>query len=273
MYSKTRKKTEQEIIESLSVIDDQMFRQMAKDPRFVTEILREILGDPDLEVIETKPQEGILPYLKRTVILDCLCRTSEGNIVNVEIQKADGGIDHQKRVRYHASMITVENTIPGTRFEDVPDVTVVYICGFDIFGLGKAMYEIERVIAGTTEKRYNGFREIYLTPSEDSTDISELMKVFTESDCYSERFPVTSDLKRYYKTIPEGINEMNFIVDEYLDKAREEAREEGRAEMIEKICLAVDSGEITREAAISICGLTEDEFDGCIRRITGENGL
>ena len=179
MYSKTRKKTGQEIIESLSVIDDQMFRQMAKHPRFVTEILREILGDPDLEVIETKPQEGILPYLKRTVILDCLCRTSEGNIVNVEIQKVDGRIDHQKRVRYHASMITVENTIPGTRFEDVPNVTVVYICGFDIFGLGKAMYEIVRVIAGTTEKRYIGFREIYLTPSEDSTDISELMKVFT----------------------------------------------------------------------------------------------
>ena len=134
----------------------------------------------------------------------------------MEVQKADRGIDHQRRVRYHSSMITVDNTYKGTDYRDIPDVTVIYICGFDIFGLGQAMYEVERVIAGTHKKLYNGCREIYLTPCEDKTDISELMKVFTESDCYSERFPVTSDLKRYYKTIPEGINEMNFIIDEYL---------------------------------------------------------
>lgn len=282
-----------DIIRASTVIDDIMFRRMAKDPDFMQEILRAILGDPLLTVIESRSQEDISPITGRGIVVDCLCRSTDGRIINVEVQKGDKGVDHQRRVRYHSSLITVENTGKGTKFSDVPDVTVVYICGFDIFGLGKAMYEIERVIAGTTEKRYNGFREIYLTPSEDSTDISELMKVFTESDCYSERFPVTSDLKRYYKTIPEGIDEMNFMVDEYIDKAREEAREEGlaegraegreegraegreeeRAEMIEKICLSVISGGIAREAAISVCGLTEDEFDLCMKKVTEKRAL
>ena len=125
-----------------------------------------------------------------------------------------------------------------------------------------------------------GCREIYLTPCEDKTDISELMKVITESDCYSERFPVTSDLKRYYKTIPEGIREMIFMVDEYLDKAREEAREEGLAEGREEgrekereetrmvVMKEFIEGRLSRETASAICRFSEEEFDHYLTMIS-----
>ena len=43
--------------------------------------------------------------------------------------------------------------------------------------------------------------------------------------------------------------------------------------MTEKICLAVNSGGIAREAAISVCGLTEDEFDLCMKKVTEKRAL
>ena len=43
--------------------------------------------------------------------------------------------------------------------------------------------------------------------------------------------------------------------------------------MIEKICLSVISGGIAREAAISVCGLIEDEFDVCMKKVTEKRAL
>ena len=215
---------------SLTIIDDIMFGQMAKDASFMQEILRTILRDPGLTVLESVPQEKLTPYLHRAVVVDCLCRTSDGRIINVEVQKSSGNIDHQKRVRYHSSVLTVENTPPGTPFDMIPDVTVIYICGFDIFDQGRAMYTVERVIAETGKILYNGYKEIYITPAEDDSDISELMKVFTDAGTYSDRFPVTSSLKKYYRTTPEGAEEMDFTFDEYLEECLSEARKKAISE-------------------------------------------
>jgi len=64
-------------LNSLSVIDDIMFRQMAKDTGFMQEVIRTTLGDPLLEVLESKPQVAIDPFRKRSIIVDCLCRTGD----------------------------------------------------------------------------------------------------------------------------------------------------------------------------------------------------
>ena len=68
---------------------------------------------------------------------------------------------------------------------------------------------------------YNGMEEIYVNAeARDGSDISELMRVFTEGDTYSQKFPVTSELKKLYR---EGDAKM-------IRTLSDDLREEGLAE-------------------------------------------
>lgn len=54
----------------LNPIDDLIFLKMAEYPIFCEEILRVILSDPKLTVIEAIPQESITNLQGRSIILD-----------------------------------------------------------------------------------------------------------------------------------------------------------------------------------------------------------
>ena len=217
-------------------IDDKLFSKMAEERAFCEEIIRVILGDPNLEVIEHHAQEVMTNLKGRSVQLDALCRLSDGKILNVEVQTYDNE-DHQRRVRYYGSVITTNRTPAGTAFRDVVNVCVIYIARFDLFGAGKPIYHIDRTVRETGEIVYNGMEEIYVNAeARDGSDVSELMQVFTEGPAYNEKFPVTSELKRLYR---EGDEKMirtlsDELREEGFEKGRKEGfeigREEGRAE-------------------------------------------
>ena len=54
--------------------------------------------------------------------------------MNVEVQKYQSEA-HQRRVRYHGALLTANYTPQGSSFSDVPNVCIIYIAKFDIFGL------------------------------------------------------------------------------------------------------------------------------------------
>lgn len=64
--------------------------------------------------------------------------------VNVEVQRSDDD-NHQKRVRYNTACVTGNITEPGSKFENVPVVYVIYITRNDFFRKGKTIYHVDRV--------------------------------------------------------------------------------------------------------------------------------
>ena len=94
------KMTSSEEARALNPIDDLMFRKMAEDVGFCEEILRVILEDNELKVLETIPQWTGTNLQGHSVILDAKCVKSDGRQVNIEVQKEDDD-DHQRRVRYN----------------------------------------------------------------------------------------------------------------------------------------------------------------------------
>ena len=228
-------------------IDDAMFSKMAEEKEFCQEIIRVILGDPLLEVIECRSQEFLTNLKGRSVQLDAVCRTGDGKRINVEVQKyADE--EHERRVRYHGALITANETPKSTRFSDVVDVCVIYIAKFDIFGAGKSVYHIKRTVAETGETVYNGFEEIYVNAEvRDGSDVAELMTVFTEDAAYSEKFPVTSGLKKRYR------GEDKRMIYTYSDQLLDE----GRMQMLVEL---VQEGLISLADASRKIGMPEDDF-------------
>jgi predicted transposase/invertase (TIGR01784 family) len=212
----------------LNPIDDLMFRKMAEDKEFCQEILRVILGDDELIVLESIPQWTGTNLQGRSVILDAKCVKGNGSQVNIEIQKANDD-DHQRRVRYNGAILTTNISDPGIKFENVPDVTVVFISKFDIFDGNLPLYHVDRVVRETGKKVDNGFEEVYVnTKVKDNSEVSELMEVFVDDTAYNSKFPKTSDGKRRYKETEKGLD----IMCEIMEKLATEARDEGKAEGI-----------------------------------------
>ena len=103
-------------------------------------------------------------YRKSTfyTILDAKCQLSNGKAVNIEVQKANDD-NHQKRVRYNGAILTTNITDTGSKFENVPDVCIVFISKFDVFNSGYSLYNIDKIVRQTGEVVNNGFEEIYVS--------------------------------------------------------------------------------------------------------------
>jgi predicted transposase/invertase (TIGR01784 family) len=188
----------------LNPIDDLMFRKMAEDKEFCQEILRVILEDEDLVVLESVPQWQGTNLQGRSVILDAKCTKGDGTFVDIEVQKSNDD-NHQRRVRYNGAILTTNVTDPGLHFEKVPDVCVVYISTFDIFKGKRSLYHVDRVVRETRDVVDNGFREVYVNAKvKDGTEVSELMEVFVEDDAYNDKFPKTSEGKHRFKNTEKG---------------------------------------------------------------------
>ena len=241
-----------EAIGTLNPIEDAVFRKMAESIEFCEEILRVFLQEPKLRVVSNHSQHSVTSIEGRSVILDAYCELEDGRKVNVEVQNANN-TDHQRRVRYYSSVLTTSLMKKGDSFDKVPNICIVYVCNFDIFGLNKSLYVIKRIIDKTEVELDNGLQEIYISPINDGSLIAELMRVFIESDVYNLKFPVTSEMKlRFnretkgekmtealrgvYEALREEVDResMKAAMREGMEKGMEEGRargmEEGRAE-------------------------------------------
>ncbi|MGP1434866.1 MAG: hypothetical protein ACTTKP_11370, partial [Catonella sp.] len=156
--------------------------------------------------------------------------------------------DHLKRVRYNGAILTTNITDPGTKFEDIPDVCIIFISKFDIFKGGLPVYHVDKVVRETGEIIDDGLTEIYITTvKKDGSKVSKLMELFIKDDAYNmEDFPVTSEIKTRFKISEGGRKEMNEMLEKIIKEEKEkserrgEKRGEKRGAENEKIRIAKD---------------------------------
>ena len=227
------KKNFEKYAKLLNPIDDLMFCKMAEHKDFCEEILRVILEDDRLTVLEAIPQWQGKNLTGRSVVLDAKCVTGDGRQINIEVQKADDD-NHLKRARYNAAVLTTNISETGKRFEFIPDVCIVFISKFDIFDGGLPLYHIDKVVRETGQVIEDGLTEIFVnTVNYDGSKPSRLMKLFTENDAYSnDEFPVTSELKSRLKSSEGGSRAMNEILEKLISDEKRESEKRGREEGI-----------------------------------------
>ena len=225
------KKNFEKYAKLLNPIDDLMFCKMAEHKEFCEEILRVILEDEGLTVIEAIPQWQGKNLSGRSVVLDAKCVTGDGRQINIEVQKADDD-NHLKRARYNAAVLTTNVSQTGKRFEFIPDVCIVFISKFDIFDGGLPLYHIDKVVRETAQVIEDGLTEIFVnTVNYDGSKPARLMKLFTENDAYSnDEFPVTSELKSRLKSSEGGSRAMNEILEKLISDEKRESEKLGRKE-------------------------------------------
>ena len=227
------KKNFEKYAKLLNPIDDLMFCKMAEHKEFCEEILRVILEDDELTVLEAIPQWQGKNLSGRSVVLDAKCLTGDGRQINIEVQKADDD-NHLKRSRYNASILTTNIAKTGKKFEFIPDVCIVFISKFDIFDSGLPLYHIDKVVRETGQVIDDGLTEIFVnTVNYDGSKPARLMKLFTDNDAYSnDEFPITSELKSRLKSSEGGSKTMNEILEKLIGDEKRESEIRGRKEGI-----------------------------------------
>ena len=136
--------------------------------------------------------------------------------------------DHQKRVRYYQSNIDISYRDKGRKYEDLPELYLIYMTKFDLFHLRQTKYTVSRSITGTDVVLDNGVHELYINAAnDDGTEIAELMEFFTETGTRKQQFPDLSGRIHYLKEEQEGVTRMCEAVRKYGDEREDRGRSEG----------------------------------------------
>ena len=249
------------IVAQLRAIDDIMFRKLCENIAFVEEILRVILEDDKITVVEVIPQDSIQNLRGRSVILDAYCKLGNGSYCNVEVQRSDSD-DHFRRVRYHAACITANVVDPGEQFEQVDDLVVVYISEFDPFDEGRTVYHVRNMVEETGRAVLDGLREIYVnTKYNDGSEIAELMQCFLEPVVTNPKFPALAKELQAEKGNVKGDESMCQLVEEYAQKRAKEYGEKQKAEgFLEALISLVNEQLLDPVDAARKANMSESEF-------------
>lgn len=238
------------LIQSLNVIDDVFFHKVAEDPEVCEEILRIILEKPKLKVIQCQVQRFLRNNGAHSVILDALCELDDGSFANIEVQKADND-DYQKRVRFNQSNIDTLFAEKGIKYEELPDIFMVFISKFDLFGKGRTIYHIDRVIREKGIVVENGVHEIYVNLAvNDGTEIAELMQYFKTSVGTNEKFEKLCNRVEYFKHEREGVKVMATLFEQYVAEEKAESLKRGIKGIVKTCRKFGQSYEIAKDSVL-----------------------
>lgn len=257
MDQKRPRKTEErqlEIVRQLRPIDDCFFEVMMEDPDACEELLQVVLENPLLRIKKetVSGQKSIRIIGKRSIRVDAYAEGNEDTVFNIEIQRADNE-NHVKRVRYNASVITVNRSEPGDLFEQVQELFVIYIADFDVLRNGRTISHAEMTCAETGVTLNDGLHEIFVTTiGKDNNKIARLMKEYKNPDMNNPEFPKQSKRVQEMKHDSKEAEKMCSLVEEY-------AREKVIQEAIESAVEFDRPKEETIARLIKKFGLTEEK--------------
>lgn len=122
-----------ELIKQFTIMNDIFMRNVLKEKactEFILQIITENIG---LRIVEQVLQMDYANLHGRAARLDCVALDTANKVYNLEIQQENEGA-LPKRPRYHASLLDANILEPGTEFQNLPCITVIFITKNDVLG-------------------------------------------------------------------------------------------------------------------------------------------
>jgi len=152
-------------LSELPLSNDFMFGAvMSQEP--IAKLFLEALLDISIEKIiyigvqETPAGE----YYARGVRLDVFLKDDKGTVYNIEMQMSNDK-DIEYRIRYYQGKIDRETLRKGAAYDELPDSYIVFVCNFDYFKRGLAVYKRKSVIEGCEDVSYDDGSHVYVLNS------------------------------------------------------------------------------------------------------------
>ena len=131
--------------------------------RLVQLLLRVVLGDEELTVVELNVVDRLSNPAGRTAELDVHAVDSKGNQHDIEVQISKSGAS-PRRARFYSALIDSHMAEPGKQFDfrRMKDSTVIFITRGDVFGDELPVYDFRREDVKTHRLMGDGTRILYV---------------------------------------------------------------------------------------------------------------
>ena len=190
------------------LLDDDFMTKVFEDISCAELLLRIILNDEGIRVLEAHSQRGIKNLQGRSVKLDILAVDSHNRVFNVEVQRSDRGAG-AKRARYNSALIDANVTEPGDQYEDLNETFVIFITENDVMKAGLPIYHIDRVVRETGKLFEDEEHIIYVNSQiKDETKLGRLMHDFSCTDAKDMKYRTLAERVRYFKEDEKGVAAM-----------------------------------------------------------------
>ena len=125
--------------EDLDITDDFIFSRVMRNKKLCRTLLEMILKVKigKIKFLTSHHAIQIEPNSKG-IIMDVYLK-DENRVINVEMQTTNKG-DLPRRARYYQAAADIDNTPKGSEYKDLKENVVIFICTFDPFHCGKAIY-------------------------------------------------------------------------------------------------------------------------------------
>ena len=232
------------------LLDDDFMTKVFEDISCAELLLRIILNDEGIRVLEAHSQRGIKNLQGRSVKLDILAVDSHNRVFNVEVQRSDRGAG-AKRARYNSALIDANVTEPGNQYEDLNETFVIFITENDVMKAGLPIYHIDRVVRETGKLFEDEEHIIYVNSQiKDETKLGRLMHDFSCTDAKDMYNKVLADRVRYFKEDERGVEIMCREMEIMRNQAHEEGIEKGRImQLIKQVCVKMQKFSSAEEVA------------------------
>ena len=229
--------------ESLTFTDNFIFSRVMHDEHICRQVVELILGVRigKIRYLSAQDEHKTDPDSMR-IIMDVFLR-DENRIINVEVQTGHKK-ELPKRSRYYQSVADVSTTSTGTKYRDLPENILIFICTFDPFDKGFPRYTFEYTC--NEDKRLklkDGSLRIFLNTK--ATELSALDQKLQAFYHYLQDGVVESDLtqtisdsittlknnsieRRHYMTLALKMADIEYdAYEEGFDKGREDGLQAG----------------------------------------------
>ena len=236
--------------ESLTFTDDFIFSRVMHDEYICRQVVELILGVRigEIRYLSAQDEHKTDPDSMR-IIMDVFLR-DENRIINVEVQTGHKK-ELPKRSRYYQSVADVSTTSTGTKYRDLPENILIFICTFDPFNRNYPRYTFQYIC--NEDKRIklkDGSLRIFLNTK--ATKLSTLDQKLQEFYHYLRDGVADSTLtqeisskittlknnsieRRYYMTLALKMADIEYdAYEEGFDKGRKDGLKTGLQQGIEQ---------------------------------------
>ena len=217
-------------VEDLTLLDDTFMRIALNDIEACQHVIRILMDDPSIEIVEVRSQYRISKLVSKDAVLDILAEDTQGRVYNLEIQRKTT-LDHARRTRRYNAMVDAEYLEKGKEYSEMPEVYVIYISETDIWKTQQTESTVEKHFKGQMTEYDDGQHTIYINAAiNDGSPKAALMQYFKTCDPDDMSQGALSRRVRYLKREKGGIEEMCEYSERIFNGGREEGLREGRRE-------------------------------------------
>ncbi len=228
---RTRKKYEE-----LTITDDFMFGKVMRNPKRCKKLLEIILNVKIQKVEFIDDQQTVdSDYIARSIRIDVYAEDNANTVYSVEMQARNTG-ELPVRSRYYQSAVDINLIEKGMDYELLKKSYVIFICTFDVFGRGRAIYHFENLCREEpTIRLEDGTEKIFLNTKGIRDAGASLAGVDEELRCLLDYFESLVPQDAFTGELDEAVaaaKEHKEWRREYMTLARMmmDSRREGKAE-------------------------------------------